>query len=64
MEPTVRRFESFAAADEAQDRYYASLTPAERLDILLELVARVNASFGEAAKRFERVHRVVELSRG
>jgi hypothetical protein len=64
MDRVIRQFDSFQAADEAEDRYYADLTPAERLDLLLELIARENEAYGEAAERFARVHRVTQLSRG
>jgi hypothetical protein len=58
----VRVFESHADADRADREFYASLSPAERLDILLDLVATYQESVGEAAKGFERVHRIIELS--
>lgn len=60
---TLQTFSSFEEADAADRCHYASLTPQQRLDILLELTARYRESFGEAAQRFERVYRVVELSR-
>jgi hypothetical protein len=63
MDKAVRVFGSHVDADRADRAYYASLTPAERLDILLDLVARYQESLGEASKGFERVHRVIELSR-
>lgn len=56
-------FTSFDAADRADVEYYHSLTPQERMAILLELVQRYRESFGEAGQRLERVHRVVELER-
>ncbi|PYS42877.1 MAG: hypothetical protein DMG14_02580 [Acidobacteria bacterium] len=58
----IRRFDSLAEADEADHQYYASLTPEERLDILLELIDAYRSSYGEAAERFERVYRIDELS--
>lgn len=58
----VHVYDSLAAADEAERAYYASLTPAQRLDILLDIILRYRESLGETASRFERVHRVVELS--
>lgn len=58
----VRVFTSFQAAEDADDRFYAQLTPEERLDMLLELTERERSALGEAASRFERVHRIVELS--
>ena len=62
LEPTCKVFENHEEARAADRAYYASLSPRERLHLLLEIVARHRESLGEAAERFERVHRVVELS--
>jgi hypothetical protein len=59
----LRRFASFEAADAADDAYYASLSPHERLELLLELIARYQESVGAATERLARVHRIVELER-
>ncbi|MEX0718699.1 MAG: hypothetical protein WD066_19045 [Planctomycetaceae bacterium] len=59
----LRVFDSFEKADEADRAYYASLTPQERLDVMLELIRRHRESLGEAAQRLERVYRVVERPR-
>src|SRR3954451_12889776 len=64
VERVARVFRSFEEAERADDDYYASLTPEERLDILLAMIERHRSSLGETAERFERVHCVVELSRG
>jgi hypothetical protein len=61
VEKTVQKFESFAAADAAEAAYYRSLTPTERLDILLELVNNGQPR-DEAQRRLERVYRIVELA--
>lgn len=58
----IQTFGNFHDADEADDQFYADLTPEARLDMLLELVERHGSALGEAASRFERVHRIVELS--
>jgi hypothetical protein len=63
MERVGQVFGSFEDAEVADDRFYAGLTAEERLDILLELVERHRSGLGETASRFERVHRIVELSR-
>jgi hypothetical protein len=63
MDRVARVFDSFEAADRADDQFYAELTPQQRLDILLELSERHRGALGEAANRFERVHRIVELSK-
>jgi hypothetical protein len=63
MERVVRVFTTFEDAERADEAYYASLTPQQRIEILLELVARHRESLGESPSRFERVHRVTELSK-
>jgi hypothetical protein len=60
--PEVRVFSSFQEAEEADKAFYASLSPQQRVDLVLEMVARHRESMGEAGKRFERVYRVIELS--
>lgn len=62
MQRVLQRFRSFDEADAADDAYYASLTPQERVDLLLDLVAAYRESLGEAAQRFERVCRVTQLA--
>lgn len=62
MERVARVFRSFEDAERGDDEFYAQLEPEARLDLLLELVDRHRSTLGEAASRFERVHRVVELS--
>ena len=62
MERVLNVFNSFEAADRADDEYYASLTPQERVNILLDMIAAYRESLGEAGQRFERVYRVVKLS--
>jgi hypothetical protein len=57
MEKCVRKFSSHAEAEAADRDYYLSLTPEQRMDMLLELVARLQ---GDAPKRLERVYRVVK----
>lgn len=61
MEKKVKVIKSFAEADAEDKRYYHSLTPSERLDILLTLIAR-NRKPDEVAKGFARVYRVVKLA--
>ena len=61
MENNIRVFRSFADAEEEDRRYYASLTPQQRVDLLLQIVMRNQVTDSDATTRFERVHRVVEL---
>jgi hypothetical protein len=57
-------FRSFEDANQADDQFYAELSPEDRLEMLLELIERHRSALGEAANRFERVHQFVELSQG
>ena len=49
MRDVLRVFSSFREAEEADRALYASLSPQERLEMLLDLVARQRESMGEAA---------------
>ena len=65
MEKAVRIFDSFAESDEADKAYYHSLSPKERLDILLELNRRCwDEADAETGPRLARVYRIIELSPG
>ena len=63
MERHVQVFRSFDEAERADDAFYAALTPQQRVDLLLDLMAAWMESFGGAAQGLARVHRVVQLSR-
>ena len=62
-EKVLQVFRSFEDADEADEADYAGLTPRERVDILLDIIAAYRESLGEAAERLERVYRVIDLQR-
>jgi hypothetical protein len=62
MEKTVRVFASFEEADEADARWDASRSPAERLQILIELRDRRHPDAAEQG--LARVSRVTQLERG
>jgi len=62
MDRVAQLFATFDEAERADDGFYAHLAPEERLDLLLELVERYRGDLGETANRFERVHRITELS--
>lgn len=55
MERTVAKFSSHKAAEKANLEFYRSLTPQQRLDILLELIENSRREGDAAAERFERV---------
>jgi hypothetical protein len=59
MENVARKFSSFAESDRADREYYRSLTPEQRVDIVLELMPR--AQIDEAQQGFARVYRIVKL---
>lgn len=61
MEKVYQKFDSLADADRADDEYYASLSPNERVEILLELVAQYGTLFDATSERFERVFKITPL---
>jgi len=61
MEKIVQKFNSFEESGQADRRYYMSLDPQERLDIFLDLLMIGRAWYGEAAREFKRVYRIVKL---
>jgi len=61
MDRVVARFHSFEEAEEADCRYYRQLTPKQRLDLLLEMIARHHEGDDASSKGFERVYRIVKL---
>ena len=60
MKRVLRKFDNFADAERANRRYYRGLTPQQRLDILLDMVAAHRETLGEAGQRFVRVYRIVK----
>jgi hypothetical protein len=52
----VRVFRSFQEAEDADRAFYRSLTPEQRLDILLQLITQHGP-----VKRLERVYKIVKL---
>ena len=63
MESQIATFSTFEEADEADARYYASLSGQERLEIVVELASRYWGAQIEDSGRLARVYRVDELSR-
>jgi hypothetical protein len=63
VDSTIQRFDSLSQADDADTKYYAGLTPEQRLEVLFELIAMQRDSLDENSQRFERVYRVTELER-
>jgi hypothetical protein len=57
------KFDSFEESERAERAYYRSLSPQDRLNILLEIVARHEDARGEAGQGLARVCRVAELPR-
>ena len=62
MEKTIRVFKSFEDAEAADKEYYRSLSPAERVEILLILRDQYSPYDDELTQGFERVCRIIELS--
>ena len=59
MEKIVRKFSSFAAAEEAEDEYYASLSGNEKLQMLLDLIMPEDRD-AAVIERCARVHPLAE----
>lgn len=59
---TLNTLKTFAEAEHAERLYYRSLTPSERMNILLTLVAHQNDArqTDETAQRPARVYRIVK----
>jgi hypothetical protein len=62
MERTVAKFTGHAAADRATREYYRSLTPQQRIEILLEPIDQARPNNDASGERLERVYRVVKFS--
>jgi hypothetical protein len=60
VERTIQVFKSFAEAEQADKDYYRSLSPAERIELLLILRDQLSPYSDELTEGFERVCRVVE----
>jgi hypothetical protein len=63
VEKLVRRFSSFEEAEKADRDYYLSLTPAQRNEILLELLAMGDQA-DASERRLAPVYRIVKFTRG
>jgi hypothetical protein len=59
----VQKFATFAEAERADRALYRSMSGQQRLDLLLDLIARHLEMQGEAPLRLARVHRVTQLPR-
>lgn len=62
MEKVVKLFGSFSQAEEEDKLFYRSLTPEQRLDILLTLIAQRQATqTHETTEGFKRVYRIIKF---
>jgi hypothetical protein len=62
MERTAQKFSSYQQAEEASRLYYQRLSPAKRLEILLQLIDRCRAEGHASSQGLERVYRIAKLS--
>jgi len=62
MEKVIQFFNSFAEAEEADKKYYKSLTPAQRIEILLILRSQFKQNDDEPRGRLKRVYRIIKRS--
>lgn len=57
MEKVVRKFKSHAEQEAADREFYRSLTPQERVDLMLRIIHEANR---DAPPRLERVCRIIK----
>lgn len=63
MEKTFQVFHSFADAERADKEYYRSLSPAERMKILLTLIAQwQERKTDEPTEGLKRVYQIIKRS--
>ena len=63
MQKSIQVFHSFAEAAKANREYYTSLSPAKRVEILLELRTQwQDNKANEASEGFKRVYRIIKRS--
>lgn len=62
MEKVLQVFNSFAEAEEADKKYYQSLTPVQRIEILLVLRSLIKRNDDEPRGRLKRVYRIIKRS--
>lgn len=61
MERVLRVFESHEDAAQADRDELAAMTPQQRVDRALDLIAWYREARGETQQRFERVARIIQL---
>jgi hypothetical protein len=61
IDPTVQKFSSHEEAERAEREYYNSLSPEQRVEVLLELMNRGRDLNDPASQRLERAYRIVKL---
>jgi hypothetical protein len=59
MEKVGKKFRSFAEAEQAEREYYRSLTPQQRLDLMLDIIRQSVPE--KAFEKMEKVCRIVKL---
>ena len=62
MEKVIQVFNSFAEAEEADKKYYQSLTPAQRIEMMLILRNLIKRNDDEPRGRLKRVYRIIKRS--
>ena len=62
VDSRVARFSSREDAKKAEREYYPRLTPAQRQEIMLELIDRHRDKSDASSERLERVERIIRLS--
>lgn len=61
MEKISKIYHSHSEADQADSEYYASLSPNQRVEILLELISNYASSYYDGfTEGFKRVYKIID----
>ena len=61
MEKIIKIYDSQEQAEEEEHKYYASLTPDKRVEILLDLISNYASTYYDGfTERLQRVHRIID----
>ena len=61
MERRAAKFSSHEEAAHADAQYYRSLTPQQRLEVLMKIIEQAHPDLHDPAKRLQRVYRIVKF---
>ena len=61
MDKVSKIYDSHSEADQADNEYYASLSPNKRVEILLELISNYASTYYDGfTERLQRVYKIID----